>query len=90
MNMPMECTFSFPWDFRRYTLKPDQSELTLQILQTYSLVSALLEHYDEKTYARAFGSFLNLLPLLGYTGEEAIAAYKKKLGVNYQRQEAHY
>jgi|LAHS01.1.fsa_nt_gb dimeric dUTPase (all-alpha-NTP-PPase superfamily) len=85
-------SLGLPLGVETYThkFKPDQSELTLQILQTYSLVSALLEHYDEKTYARAFGSFLNLLPLLGYTGEEAIAAYKKKLGVNYQRQEAHY
>jgi hypothetical protein len=28
--------------------------------------------------------------LLGYSGEDAIAAYKKKLAVNYTRQEQHY
>jgi Uncharacterized protein conserved in bacteria len=69
---------------------PDQKELTLQILKTYDLVAALLENYDAKHYAIAFGAFLNILPLLGCQGEDAIAAYLKKLAVNYQRQKDHY
>jgi Uncharacterized protein conserved in bacteria len=70
--------------------RPDQKELTLQILKTYDLVAALLESYDAKHYAIAFGSYLNILPLLGYEGEEAIEAYQRKLAVNYQRQKDHY
>jgi dimeric dUTPase (all-alpha-NTP-PPase superfamily) len=85
-------SLGIPLHVESYTHKfrPDQSELTLQILQTYHAVSSLLEEYDEKHYALAFSSFLNLLPLLGYSGEDAVAAYKKKLAVNYQRQETHY
>lgn len=70
--------------------KEDEKELTLQILKTYDYVAALLEHYDAKHYAIAFGCYLNILPLLGYTGKDAIGAYKKKLAVNYKRQEEHY
>jgi len=73
-----------------HTFVKEDQELTLQILKTYALVSDLLSSYDEPHYALAFSSFLNLLPLLGYSGEDAIGAYKKKLAVNYRRQEEHY
>ncbi|MCI1245602.1 MAG: dUTP diphosphatase [Bacilli bacterium] len=74
----------------RHKWRPDEKELTLQILKTYDCVVALLEHYDVKHYGVAFGCFLNILPLLGYTGEDAIAAYKSKLAVNYERQKERY
>jgi dimeric dUTPase (all-alpha-NTP-PPase superfamily) len=85
-------SLGIPLGVEAYThkFKPDQSDLTAQILQTYVLVSDLCASYDEKHYARAFGSFLNLLPLLGYSSEDAILAYKKKLTVNHQRQDNHY
>jgi dimeric dUTPase (all-alpha-NTP-PPase superfamily) len=70
--------------------RPDEKDLTTQILKTYDLVVGLMENYDAKHYAMAFGSYLNILPLLDYTGDDAIAAYKKKLGVNFKRQEEHY
>lgn len=74
----------------RHVFVQEDHELTLQVLKTYALVSDLLSFYDEPHYALAFSSFLNLLPLLGYQGDEAIAAYRKKLAVNYQRQDQHY
>jgi dimeric dUTPase (all-alpha-NTP-PPase superfamily) len=85
-------SLGIPLGVERMTHKwrPDEKELTLQILKTYRYVTDLLESYDAKHYAIAFGSFLNLLPLLGYSGEDAVAAYKKKLQVNYTRQETHY
>jgi dimeric dUTPase (all-alpha-NTP-PPase superfamily) len=85
-------SLGIPLGVEKYThkFKPDQKELTLQILQTYALVSDLLSSYDEKHYAIAFSSYLNLLPLLGYNGDDAINAYKKKLEVNHQRQANHY
>jgi dimeric dUTPase (all-alpha-NTP-PPase superfamily) len=85
-------SLGLPLGVEKYThkFKPDQKELTLQILKTYSLATDLLDHYDPKHYALVFSSFLNILPLLGYSGEDAIAAYKKKLAVNYTRQEQHY
>ncbi|MCH3908836.1 MAG: dUTP diphosphatase [Bacilli bacterium] len=75
-----------------YTHKfaPDQKELTMQIVKTYKLVTDLLSDYEAKSYAVAFSSFLNILPLLGYDGEDAISAYKKKLQVNYDRQKTGY
>jgi len=60
------------------------------ILDTYEEVVALRCHYDEATYVKAFKTYLSLLPLFGATGEEAIEAYKKKLQVNYKRQETKY
>ncbi|MCI2111408.1 MAG: dUTP diphosphatase [Bacilli bacterium] len=74
----------------RHKWRPDERKLTLQILKTYDCVAALLEHYDAKHYGVAFGCFLNILPLLGYTGEDAVAAYKSKLAVNYERQKERY
>jgi dimeric dUTPase (all-alpha-NTP-PPase superfamily) len=85
-------SLGIPLNVESYTHKfvKDQADLTSQILQTYVLVSDLLSHYDERHYARAFGSFLNVLPLLGYSGDDAILAYKAKLAVNYKRQQEHY
>ena len=85
-------SLGIPLGVESYThhFRADQDDLTLQILQTYSLSLELAEHYEAKNYARAFGSFLNILPLLGYSPEEAVEAYKKKLAVNYKRQETGY
>jgi dimeric dUTPase (all-alpha-NTP-PPase superfamily) len=85
-------SLGLPLGVEKYTHKfrPDEKELTLQILKTYRLATELLDHYDAKHYSFVFGSYLNLLPLLGYSGEDAVAAYKKKLAVNYARQEQHY
>ncbi len=81
-----------PLGVEKYThkFKDDEKELTIQILKTYHLVNDLLINYDAQHYAVAFSSFLNILPLLGYDGDDAIKAYKAKLQVNYKRQENHY
>ena len=85
-------SLGIPLGVEKYTHKfvPDQKGLTEQILLTYARVTDLLGSFDEKHYALAFGCFLNILPLLGYSGEDAIGAYKKKLQVNYVRQEQKY
>lgn len=85
-------SLGLPLGVEKYThkFKPDESELTRQILKCYSYVADLLEDYSPKRYAIAFGSYLNLLPLLGYSGEDAVEAYKKKLEVNHTRQAMHY
>ena len=72
-------------DFRpRYDNLVDQLELV------FREVSSLSEKLDVISYKKAFSDFLNILSLLGYNEEDAIAAYKKKLAVNYKRQENHY
>jgi dimeric dUTPase (all-alpha-NTP-PPase superfamily) len=85
-------SLGIPIDVVKYThkFKKDQNDLTLQILQTYVYVSDLLSHYDAKHYSIAFGSYLNLLPLLGFSGDDAIQSYRSKLAINFQRQKDHY
>jgi dimeric dUTPase (all-alpha-NTP-PPase superfamily) len=73
-----------------HELKTPSKELTEAILQVYEDVGDLSKEFTPAHYFAAFGAYLDLLPLLGYSGEEAIAAYRKKLAVNYQRQEEHY
>jgi dimeric dUTPase (all-alpha-NTP-PPase superfamily) len=70
--------------------KKPSGDLTDNILKVYQLVSDLSLHYDEVHYLLAFNAFLDLLPLLDYSGEDAIKAYKAKLAVNYTRQENKY
>lgn len=85
-------SLGIPLGVKTYThcfLAP-QNGLTEQILLTYAKVTDLLTSFDEKHYALAFGSFLNILPILGYSGEDAIQAYKKKLQVNHKRQQERY
>jgi dimeric dUTPase (all-alpha-NTP-PPase superfamily) len=73
-----------------HTFVIHEKDLTKAIVDTYKKVGALHDHYDPEHYAVAFGAYLNLLPLLGYEGSDAILAYKKKLAVNHVRQETHY
>ena len=60
------------------------------ILEVYQEAAKLHEDYSREQYEKAFGMYLDLLPLFGFTGEEAKAAYLKKLQVNHVRQETHY
>jgi dimeric dUTPase (all-alpha-NTP-PPase superfamily) len=73
-----------------HELKAPSKELTEAILQVYEDVGELSKTFTQTYYFKAFGDYLDLLPLLGYGGEEAIVAYQKKLAVNYRRQEEHY
>lgn len=67
-----------------------EKDLSKAVVDVYEKVSNLHAHYDPQHYAVAFGAFLNLLPLLGYEGDDAILAYKKKLSVNHKRQADKY
>lgn len=64
--------------------------LSKAILEVYEKVLEFDKKRDENSYQIAFQSFLNLLPLIGYTFFDMEEAYKKKLAVNYKRQETHY
>ncbi len=67
-----------------------EKDLTKAILNVHKDVDELLEHYDVDHYAKAFGDYLNLIPLFDYNEEEVLAAYLAKLGVNHKRQEEKY
>ncbi len=64
--------------------------LSAAFLKVYQAIAAFAAAKTAEAYAAAFASYLDLLPLLGATGEEAIAAYEAKRAVNYRRQETHY
>ncbi|MBR0439353.1 MAG: dUTP diphosphatase [Bacilli bacterium] len=75
---------------KSYNITKHQDNLTDQFLEIYHRLDEFRKKQDDKTYIRAFQSFLNLLPLLGYRWASLRKAYFKKLGVNYNRQENNY
>ena len=75
---------------KSYNVTKHQDNLTDQFLEIYHRLDEFRKKQDDKTYIRAFQSFLNLLPLLGYRWASLRKAYFKKLGVNYNRQENNY
>ena len=76
-------------DFAFSFMKP-QETLSKAILGVYEKVLEFDKKREKVSYGIAFQSFLNLLPLLGYSFPDMEEAYKKKLAVNYKRQETHY
>ncbi|MEE3299230.1 MAG: dUTP diphosphatase [Candidatus Enteromonas sp.] len=60
------------------------------ILEVYQEAAKLHEDYSLSQYEKAFGMYLDLLPLFGFSGMEAKEAYLKKLKVNHTRQENKY
>ena len=65
-------------------------DLTLQFHEVYHRIDVFYKKQDDASYIKAFQSFLNLLPLLGYRWKDLEKAYYKKLGVNYSRQDNNY
>ena len=70
--------------------EPQFDSLTEQLLLVYQEVSCFSSSFDEGSYQKAFLDFLAILSLLGYSESDLAEAYKKKLAVNYKRQENHY
>ena len=69
--------------------KPDNN-LTDQFHLVYRLIADFKDDASEVNYIKAFSSFLNILPLIGYAWKDLEEAYYKKLGTNYVRQETNY
>lgn len=75
---------------RSYNLTKHADNLTDQFLEVYHRLDVFRKKQDDASFIKAFQSFLNLLPLLGYSWKKLERAYYKKLGVNYNRQETNY
>ena len=75
--------------FSKELVKKDIDPATA-ILEVYQEAAKLHQDYSVEQYKKAFGMFLDLLPLFGFTGNDAKEAYLKKLQVNHVRQETHY
>ena len=73
-----------------YGLTKREENLTDQFLLVYHRLDEFRKKQDDKSYIKAFQTFLNLLPFLGYKWKQLEEAYYKKLGVNYNRQETNY
>lgn len=71
-------------------IEPRFANLVEQLECVYDDVACFSQKIDESSYRKAFGDFLNIIPLLNYNEKDLILAYKKKLAINYQRQENHY
>ncbi len=68
----------------------DKEEVNEAFLHLYHLVLTFLKKQNEKTYVRAFSCFLSLIYPLGFTMDELLDAYLKKMQVNHQRQDSDY
>ena len=73
-----------------YHITKHLNDLTEQFHLIYHNIDVFYKKQDEKSYVRAFQSFFNLLPLLGYRWKDLQKAYYKKLQVNYDRQNNNY
>ncbi len=73
-----------------YHITKHLDDLTKQFHLVYHNIDKFYKNQDEKSYVKAFQSFLNLLPLLGYRWSSLKDAYYKKLQVNYDRQNNNY
>ena len=71
-------------------VEPTYFDLTKQLLLVYEEVALFSLSSKLEDYKTAFLDFLAILPLLGYSQDDLFIAYKKKLEVNYKRQENHY
>jgi len=74
----------------KYEIKKEDKELTVQILEVYSLATKLLKHYNKRNYIKCFQKYLNLAPMLGMSEQDIIDSYQAKLNVNHKRQENNY
>lgn len=74
------------------TLSPTKyaDNLTKQVLEVYRLASIFYKKQDEKSYIKAFQTFINITPLLKVRWSTVEKAYFKKLGENYNPQDNNY
>lgn len=75
---------------KSYNRTKHESDLSRQILLVYSLLARFMKKPDDKSYQKAFQSFLNIIPLLGVRWVSVEKAYYKKLDENYARQANNY
>ncbi len=68
----------------------DDNTLTDNLLRTYELTSIFYSNQTLENYLSMFISYLRALYKLGYSWEEAKAAYYSKLQENYNRQNNNY
>jgi dimeric dUTPase (all-alpha-NTP-PPase superfamily) len=73
-----------------YQITTITKTLTQATLDVFLAISNLCQSFTTQALEKSFQHYLNLIPLLGFTSEEVVEAYFKKLGVNYTRQKNAY
>jgi dimeric dUTPase (all-alpha-NTP-PPase superfamily) len=73
-----------------YDIATLSKTLTQATIDVFQAISDLSKTFTISALENSFQSYLNLIPLLGFTSEEVVAAYFQKLGVNYTRQKNAY
>ncbi|MCR5348540.1 MAG: dUTP diphosphatase [Bacilli bacterium] len=76
-------------EYRHY-FRVDIKDLSEAIVRVYDDVSKLHDEYTVERYAKAFGDYLNIIPLFDFGEGEVIDAYVKKMAVNHKRQKDKY
>jgi dimeric dUTPase (all-alpha-NTP-PPase superfamily) len=73
-----------------YEITTSSKTLTQATIEVFQTISDLSKTFTSAALEKSFQHYLNLIPLLGFTSEEVVDAYFKKLGVNYTRQKNAY
>jgi dimeric dUTPase (all-alpha-NTP-PPase superfamily) len=73
-----------------YEITTASKTLTQATIEVFQAISDLSKTFTSAALEKSFQHYLNLIPLLGFTSEEVVDAYFKKLGVNYTRQKNAY
>jgi dimeric dUTPase (all-alpha-NTP-PPase superfamily) len=74
----------------QYEIATISKTLTQATIEVFQAISDLSKLFTINALEKSFQYYLNLIPLLGFTSEEVVEAYFKKLGVNYTRQKNAY
>ncbi len=66
------------------------ADINEQFYDLYHAILVFFDKRDEETYQVALSKFFSMIYPLGYTMDDLLDAYHKKMAVNHQRQETHY
>ena len=77
-------------DVFEYNLEKLSDNLTELFLLLYKAAISLKDDYTIKNYVSVMQLYLNIALSLDMTSIDIINAYKKKLSINYKRQETNY
>lgn len=73
-----------------YVLTPLTGDLVHETIEIFDKILQLKNQFTVVSFENAFAHYLSLMTLLGFSEEETIDGYFKKLGVNYTRQKTNY
>jgi dimeric dUTPase (all-alpha-NTP-PPase superfamily) len=75
---------------KMYELIPLKGDLVHETIEIFDKILQFKKQFTVVSFENAFAHYLSLMPLLGFSEEEMIDGYFKKLGVNYTRQKTNY